>query len=43
MRLNKLIVMLSLCSGYTYAQEKEGYLYTFRSVNAAKPHEWIVK
>ena len=23
------------------AQEPDGYLYTFRSVNAAKPHEWI--
>ncbi|WP_367868250.1 glycoside hydrolase family 127 protein [Pedobacter sp. WC2423] len=23
------------------AQEKDGYLYTFRTVNAAKPHEWI--
>lgn len=23
------------------AQEKDGYLYTFRTVHAAKPHEWI--
>ncbi len=23
------------------AQEKDGYLYTFRTVNAKKPHEWI--
>ena len=23
------------------AQEKDGYLYTFRTVNAQKPHEWI--
>ena len=23
------------------AQEPDGYLYTFRSVHAAKPHEWI--
>lgn len=23
------------------AQEKDGYLYTFRTVNAAKPHDWI--
>ena len=23
------------------AQEKDGYLYTFRTVNARKPHEWI--
>ncbi|HVI43554.1 MAG TPA: glycoside hydrolase family 127 protein [Chitinophaga sp.] len=23
------------------AQEKDGYLYTFRTVKAAKPHEWI--
>jgi DUF1680 family protein len=23
------------------AQEKDGYLYTFRTVNAAKPHAWI--
>jgi len=25
------------------AQEKDGYLYTFRTVNAKKPHEWIGK
>ena len=23
------------------AQEKDGYLYTFRTVNAKKPHDWI--
>ena len=23
------------------AQEKDGYLYTFRSIHAAKPHDWI--
>lgn len=23
------------------AQENDGYLYTFRTVNASKPHEWI--
>jgi DUF1680 family protein len=23
------------------AQEKDGYLYTFRTANVAKPHEWI--
>jgi DUF1680 family protein len=23
------------------AQEPDGYLYTFRTVNAKKPHEWI--
>jgi DUF1680 family protein len=31
----------SLISIIGAAQEKDGYLYTFRTVNAKKPHEWI--
>ena len=31
----------TLISIISAAQEKDGYLYTFRTVNAAKPHEWI--
>src|SRR4051812_33925383 len=25
------------------AQEKDGYLYTFRTINPAKPHDWVGK
>ena len=31
----------TLISIIAAAQEPDGYLYTFRTVNAAKPHEWI--
>lgn len=40
-RLNKL--MDSVIAIIGSAQEKDGYLFTFRTINAAKPHDWIGK
>ena len=31
----------TLISYIAAAQEPDGYLYTFRTINAAKPHEWM--
>lgn len=37
LRLDTLISVIAA------AQEKDGYLYTFRTVNSSKPHPWIGK